>query len=144
MSALQTVFIKLNREFGDDRVGAFAENAEMFAPGQPLDIGFMVPRKTPLYRAWKAYMEHVPIVFHETVRAVLHHALTTSPPTNVTFAWAPGYDHELTIWQAPDSSTTKGGITILVKGRYPADTHPLAKPGAGPAAKKAARARRAD
>ena len=142
MSALQTVFIKLNTKFDPDNVGPFAQHPEMFAPGKKLDIGFMVPTNTPLYRAWKSYMKTVPEVFQETVRSVLYHALNTTPPTNVTIAWAPGYDHEITVWQAPDSSTTKGGITVLIKGRYPGDTHPLA-PGtpAGPPAKKAKKRR---
>jgi len=141
MSALQTVLIKLNREFNDDNIGRFAQSAEMFAPGKRLDIGFLVPTNTPLYRAWKSYMKTVPEVFQETVRSVLYHALTTEPPTGVTMAWAPGYDHEVTVWQAPDSNTTKGGITVLIKGRYPGDTHPLAAgtPAGPPAAKKSAK-----
>ena len=141
MSALQTILIKLNREFNDDNVGLLARSAEMFAPGKKLDIAFLVPSNTPLYRAWKSYMKTVPEVVQETVRSVLYHALTTSPPTGVTMAWAPGYDHEVTVWQAPDSSTTKGGITVLIKGRYPGDTHPLAPgtPAGVPVAKKAAK-----
>jgi hypothetical protein len=140
MSALQSILIKLNREFADDHIGPFAQTSEMFAPGQRLDAAFLVGGNTPLYRAWKSYMKTVPEVFQETIRTVLYHALTTEPPTGVTMAWAPGYDHEVTVWQAPDSSATKGGITILVKGRYPGDTHPLA-PGtsAGAPAKKAAK-----
>lgn len=143
MSALQSVFIKLNTKFDPDNVGPFAESAQtMFAPGKKLDIAFLGPNKA-LYRAWKSYMKTVPEVFQETVRSVLHHAVNTTPPTNVTIAWAPGYDHEITVWQAPDSNATKGGITVLIKGRYPGDTHPLA-PGtpAGPPAKKAAKKRR--
>ncbi len=128
MPALQTVFNKLNREFNDDKIGVLANMASAFAPGKPLDIGFMVPKNSALYRAWKAYMDQVPGVFHETVRAIMDYALNTTPPTQVTFAWAPSYDHELTVWQAPDTATTRGGITILVKGRYPIDSHPLAKP----------------
>jgi hypothetical protein len=31
----------------------------------------------------------------------------------------------VTIWQAPDTRTSRGGITVLVKSRYPDDTHPL-------------------
>ncbi len=140
MSALQSILIRLNRKFADDEIGALATTAEMFAPGERLDAAFLVGN-TPLYRAWKSYMQTVPEVFQETIRTVLYHALTTEPPTSVTMAWAPGYDHEVTVWQAPDSNNTKGGITVLVKGRYPGDTHPLAPPaGYAPlAAKKAAK-----
>jgi len=29
------------------------------------------------------------------------------------------------VWQAPDTKTTKGGITVLIKSRYPDDAHPI-------------------
>lgn len=135
MSALQTILIMFNREFNEDHINRLVQRADMFAPGERLDIGFLVPTNAPLYRAWKSYMKTVPEVFQEAIRSVIYHALTTDPPTSVTMAWAPGYDHEVTVWQAPDSSTTKGGITVLVKGRYPGDTHPLASQ--APIAKKA-------
>jgi hypothetical protein len=67
----------------------------------------------------------VPQIFHEQVRSAIHHALTASPPIPITFAWAPAYDHEVSLWQAPDTKLTNGGITVVVKGRYPVDTHPL-------------------
>jgi hypothetical protein len=60
-----------------------------------------------------------------TIRAIMNYAVSTSPPTQITFAWSPGYDYELTIWHAPDTDATSGGITVLIKSRYPADTHPL-------------------
>jgi hypothetical protein len=40
-------------------------------------------------------------------------------------SWAPGYDYELSVWQAPDTRTSRGGITVLIKSRYPDDKHPL-------------------
>jgi hypothetical protein len=80
---------------------------------------------------FKAYLATVPPLILETVRGVLHHALSTTPPTPVTLAWAPGYDFEVTIWQAPDTAETPGGVTVLCKSRYPADPHPLAGAGEG-------------
>jgi hypothetical protein len=62
----------------------------------------------------------------EALRSTIYHALSTKPPTQVTFGWAPGYDYEVTIWHAPDTKKTKGGITVLIKSRYPDDKHPLA------------------
>ena len=62
----------------------------------------------------------------EALRATIHYALGTTPPTLITFAWAPSYDYEIDIWQAPDTETTKGGITVLFKSRYPDDVHPIA------------------
>ena len=73
----------------------------------------------------KAYFAHMPGAIHESLRSVIHHALSTNPPTQITFAWAPAYDWELTVWQAPDTRHTKGGITLLIKSRYPDDKHPI-------------------
>ena len=69
----------------------------------------------------------MPASFQETLRSIIYHALSTRPATQITFAWAPGYDYELTMWHAPDTKQTKGGITVLVKSRYPSDAHPLKK-----------------
>ena len=62
----------------------------------------------------------------EALRAIIYQALSTTPPTQITFAWAAGYDFELSVWQAPDTKTSKGGITVLLKSRYPDDKHPIA------------------
>ena len=43
----------------------------------------------------------------------------------VTFAWAPGYDYSVQIWDVGSTRDSAGGITILVTSRYPSDTHPL-------------------
>jgi hypothetical protein len=51
---------------------------------------------------------------------VRHHDLAEP----ITFSWTPGYDFELTIWDAPDTGRTHGGITVLLKSRYPGDTRP--------------------
>lgn len=136
MPALQTVFTKLNREFGEDRITGFATHAARFAPGQALDIDFLAPDDKVLQRAWKSYMKTVPLIFHEAVRSAIYVALTADPPTQITFAWAPAYDNEVTVWQAPDTDVTKGGITVVVKGRYPVDTHPLLAKKAAASAKQ--------
>jgi hypothetical protein len=62
----------------------------------------------------------------EALRAIIYQALGTTPPTQITFSWAPAYDYELTIWDAPNTRRTRGGITVLLKSRYPDDKHPLA------------------
>jgi hypothetical protein len=49
----------------------------------------------------------------------VHLLLVTSYwATLVTFAWAPAYDWEITVWDAPC------GVTVLIKSRYPADGVP--------------------
>jgi hypothetical protein len=121
---MQTVLNELNGRFGRDQIGATAAKKAMYAPGQKL-TGALAAGGTPLEPAFQAYLAQLPGAIHETVRSVIHHALSTEPPTQITFAWAPGYDYEVTVWQAPDTARTKGGITLLLKSRYPDDKHPL-------------------
>lgn len=126
MPMMQTFLGELNKHFAADRIQAFAaERRQHFAPGKGLDLAFLAEAGTPLHRAWRSYLEKIPPSISESLRAVIHTALATEPPTPLTFAWAPGYDYELTIWQAPDTEQTRGGITLLIKSRYPADRHPL-------------------
>ncbi len=125
MPMLQAFVGELNSRFTKDKIGGLVGQIAMFAPGQRLDPGLVAEPGTALHRAMKVFLGRMPISFHETFNAVVRHALSTEPPTEVTFAWAPGYDYELTLWQAPDTKLTRGGITVLLKSRYPDDRHPL-------------------
>ncbi|HSV03009.1 MAG TPA: hypothetical protein VLI41_07350 [Phenylobacterium sp.] len=130
MPMLQTYLAQLNREFHPDRIGAFkAQRQQHFAPGRPLDLAFLGDEKTPLGRAWKTHFETIPESLREAIRGVIHSALAADPPIPLTFAWAPGYDYELNVWHAPDTDMTRGGITMLIKTRYPADRHPQDRAG---------------
>lgn len=126
MPALQTAMSKLNASFGPGEIDKFAANAAAFAPGAKIDAGLLAPAGTVLHRALGTYLDTLPGSFHETLRGIVYYALTAKPPIPVTFAWAPGYDFELNVWQAPDAAETRGGVTVLIKSRYPADRHPLA------------------
>jgi hypothetical protein len=130
MPAMQTLLGELSAQFRSDKIGGMVKNIAMFAPGSPIHAGLVALPDTPLHRAVKSHLANMPESFHEALRAIIHQALSTTPPTQITFAWAPGYDYELTLWQAPDTKATKGGITVLVKSRYPDDRHPLASEGA--------------
>ena len=124
MPVMQTMLVELNCKFARDQIGATAAKKDMFAPGQKL-VGALIAGGTPLEPAFKDYLAKLPGAIHETLRSVIHHALSAEPPTQITFAWAPGYDYEITVWQAPDTARTKGGITLLLKSRYPDDKHPI-------------------
>ena len=126
MPALQTAMSKLNTSFTPGEIDKFAANAEAFAPGKKIDPGLLAPAGTVLHRALGTYLDTLPGSFHETLRGIVYYALKATPPIPVTFAWAPGYDFELNVWQAPDTAETRGGVTVLIKSRYPADKHPLA------------------
>ena len=124
MPVMQTMLHELNHKFGRDQIQATATRKDMYAPGEQI-VGALIAGGTPLAPAFKDYLAQLPGAIHETLRSVIHHALSTEPPTQITFAWAPAYDYEITVWQAPDTRTTKGGITLLIKSRYPDDKHPL-------------------
>jgi hypothetical protein len=127
MSGLQTVLANLNIAFSRENIGQIAARREAFAPGKPLAAGVVIREGTRLHELWVEYLGRIPASFQEAFRSVVYHALSTEPPTPIVFAWAPGYDYEFTMWYAPDTPPTKGGITILLKSRYPTDEHPAMK-----------------
>ena len=126
MPMFEAYIAELNRNCGRDQIAAFArEHRDRFAPGQRVDFAFLMEPGTPLQTAWSKYVGQAPGAFMEALRGVIHHALSSDPPIPLTFAWAPGYDFELTVWQAADTEMTRGGITVLVKSRYPDDPLPM-------------------
>jgi hypothetical protein len=132
MAAFQTVLSYLNLAFSRDNIVALAANRDSFAPGKPLAAGLVIKEGTRLHGLWVEYLAKLPGSFQEAFRSVVYYALSTEPPSPITFAWAPGYDYELTIWHSPDTPPTKGGITVLLKSRYPTDPHPAALTGSFP------------
>ena len=122
MPRFQAMISELNRKFDHEHIGETVKSIELFEPGRPLSGIF---ERSALHRIFTSYLEEVPIIFKDTLRSVMYYALSTTPPTPVCLSWAPGYDFELTIWQAPDTPETRGGITVLIKSRYPNDRHPL-------------------
>ncbi len=141
MSGLQTVLANLNIAFSRENIGRIAEKREAFAPGKPLAAGVVIREGTRLHELWVEYLGRIPASFQEVFRSVVYHALSTEPPTPIVFAWAPGYDYEFTMWYAPDTPPTKGGITILLKSRYPTDEHPATKSAPSPKSSKRGKSR---
>ncbi len=65
-----------------------------------------------------AYLDRIPDGVHEAIRGAIYSALERSPRQLVTFAWAPAFDWEVTVWDVGDTKVTRGGMTILVKSPY--------------------------
>ena len=125
----QTLLGELNARFSKRHVHVLVEERAIFAPGKPLDAalaGLVAKKGTVEYRTFKTYVSKTPGSIQESLRSTIYYALGTEPATLVTFAWAPAYDYEMTVWQAPDTTETRGGVTVLLKSRYPDDRHPLA------------------
>ena len=113
MPGLQTVLSRINRAFGTDQIADVATDRDAYAPGKPLGPPqIAIPKDSALYQLWLEYVKQVPPSIQEAMRSIIYQALSSSPPTTITFAWAPAYDYELTVWQTPDNARTR--ITVLI------------------------------
>jgi len=105
--------------------GHLRSNAHAFAPGNSLvdalrNVGVNVPPEV------ETFVGTWPSGLREAVRALLYENSTRENGTvPVTFAWAPGYDYEVSMWDVRDTRDSAGGITVLLRSRYPDDAHPL-------------------
>jgi hypothetical protein len=115
---LQAFVSDLNRKFGNEQIVQTAGLAKAFAPGEPLDAAFVVKKNSAAYKVVQSYLKKIPANLSESLRATIYGALTSKPAKPVTFAWAPGYDFELSVWDYGC------GVTVLMRGRYPADRVP--------------------
>jgi len=70
-------------------------------------------------------LQGLPPTVIEAQRAVVYRNLQRAEPFGMTFAWAPAYDAELTVWESPPTPISPGWITVLIKSRYPSDAHPV-------------------
>jgi hypothetical protein len=125
MPHLQTALGHVNTAFSRENLPKLVEHRDRFCDGKPLAAGWVIDEKMALHKDWMKYLNDIPGGMQEAIRATIYYALSTKPATQITFAWAPGYDYELSMWQAPDTKTSRGGITILIKSRYPDDKHPV-------------------
>jgi hypothetical protein len=117
----QAMAERLNERFSSAGVGTI--DPGLFAPGQHLADGLeaLGVVTNPAERAW---VEAWPAALLESVRALLHEDLTRAAPLAVSWVWMAGYDYRLTFAEAPGTPATRGGISVLVETRYPADPHP--------------------
>jgi hypothetical protein len=125
---MQTAVSAMNTTFGAEQIGEVSP--EPFAPGSDgagsLSEAFRAVG-VDLGDATAAYIDTWPSALQASVKAAVFENLSRAGRVPITFAWAPGYDFEVTMWDVRDSSETVGGMTILFKSRYPDDTHPLTR-----------------
>ena len=121
-NALLPVLGELNAAFGGQHPSVGAVQGHAFAPGTSLgkSLASVLGGSQPQLNAMlEAYVATMPGGFQESLRAIIHYALTSTPQVMLTFAWAPAYDFELTIWEIVEPPPAQSGITILLRGRYP-------------------------
>jgi len=142
---MQTAIGHLNKMFGDtDFLREHREEMlEMYRPGggDVADAPNVIARNTermlggdsPLGESIRnietsavaRVLQEIPVTILEAQRAVVHANLQREEPYGMTFAWAPGYDHSVQVWESPPTGATPGWITVMVHGRYPTDKHPI-------------------
>lgn len=125
MPAAQTAMGPLNQRFAAGSVADRKLNPpEAFGPG--MQLADLVEDEPHVDREFvRAFIASMPRAIHEAIRAVIHQNLEADEPLPITFAWLPGYDWELTISDVADTDRTRGGITVVLRSRYPDDPHPL-------------------
>ena len=70
------------------------------------------------------FVSQIPLSIQDALIAILRSNLHRHARKQMIVSWAPGYDWELTIWETESTSASRGGITMQIRSRYPADTHP--------------------
>jgi hypothetical protein len=125
MPFMQTAVSSMNAAFNDRNIRKI--NPEGFAPGprQSFTGALQAVPGLRLSKAVVEYLETWPSGIQAAIHGVLHENVSRESTVPVTFAWQPGYDFGVTIHDVHDTKTSRGGITIVVTSRYPADAHPL-------------------
>jgi hypothetical protein len=118
VSTYYTMVVRANALFHPDNLEQLDPNR--VAPGTPFGNPL---RERGIARSDRelAFFMSWPEGLREALQAIVHSALSRTPRLPVTFAWAPGYDYELTMYETPGTAEGPGGITILLRSRYPAD-----------------------
>ncbi len=125
MPMYQAIAERLNSQFNRENIGRMGK--KQFAPGELIDV---FQQMGLIHNEEQAeFVRSMPMALRETLRAVYNSAINREHQIPVTIAWLPGYDWEITVAEAPGVPGSIGGITIIVRTRYPADRHPAAGTG---------------
>jgi hypothetical protein len=116
----QEVSERLNYRFNRLNIGDVQKS--QFGPGELLDMfeeqGLITSPQA------SEFIKTIPDSIKAAIRAVYASAVNRESQVPVTIAWMPGYDYEVTVSESAGTADSIGGITILVRTRYPGDPHP--------------------
>lgn len=121
MPAAQVVVERLNRQFNYENIGnlradQFEEGCSLVTLAKELGVvGNGIEEEV---------FSSIPSGTQEMLRALIRHNLQRERRLAIQFIWSPGYDFEVTVWEAAGTSVSPGGISVQIKTRYPLDTHP--------------------
>lgn len=130
MPRMQTAVSLLNAGFGPDRIGQIGHEAFSWDSGLTLSEGFL-ESGIELDAETIEFVEGWPSGLLASVKALIFENLQREGTVPITFAWAPAYDYEVSLWDVRDTSSSHGGVTVLFRSRYPDDPHPMGSPTGG-------------
>jgi len=121
MPAAQVMVERLNTYFNRSNLGSLS--ADQFAEGTDL---VALAKEVGVVRndVEAEILGSIPAGTREMMRSLIRHNLQRDTPLAIQFLWSPGYDFELTVWEAAGTSVSPGGISIQIRTRYPLDAHP--------------------
>lgn len=132
MPTMQTALSSMNQSFGSTSSrslpGLPDEVLDAFRPGPNTSLvaALRLVQSLDLPDQIFDYIDTWPSALQRAVQAVIWENFSRDASVPITFAWVPGYDYSVTIYDVVDTADTAGGITILFTSRYPRDPHPLA------------------
>lgn len=115
MPTMQTMATRANSLFSRDNMERI--DPSMLEPGADLAVQARnLGIATSDYE--QEYLAAFPPGLKEALRAALYSAVQRK--LSVTFAWAPGYAHEISFWDVADTRQTRGGMTVFIRSPLPA------------------------
>lgn len=125
---MQTAVSAMNSAFSAESLRGLRDGSEAFSPveGNTLVDALRTVRGLEMSDSIYDYVAGWPTALQRCVQAVIWENLRRDASVPITFAWTPGYDYSVTVYDVLDTDETAGGITVLFTSRYPRDPHPLA------------------
>jgi hypothetical protein len=121
MPVAQAMVERLNTEFNSSGIGNWS--VDDFREG--IDLVELARNRGIVCNSFEEeVLASIPKGQMEMLRALMRHNLQRATPLAVQFVWSPGYDFELSVWEAPGTAVSAGGISVQIKTRYPLDAHP--------------------
>ncbi len=117
MPIFQRAAVRFNQAFGEPN----RDYADLFVEGNTFADAM---REVGVSDAEHEFISSIPEGIAESIRAVIRSNLTRDVPLSISLIWAPAYDFGVEIWEAPGTKVSPGGISILLRTRYPLDGHP--------------------
>ena len=125
MPWMQKILGRLNHAFSHENISSLVEQRELFAPGGDWVANLSGLPEGDVPSGLTSYLAALPAGLREVLRALIYEDLGRGGNAlPVTFAWAPAYDFELQVWECPGTAGSLGGITVMVRSRYPGDAIP--------------------